>query len=58
VRADVHTNTVEGVWSLFKRSIVGAYHQISTKHMDKYLDEKAWRFDGGIRTCSGTPCCD
>ena len=46
VRADVHTNTVEGVWSLFKRSIVGAYHQISVKHMDKYLDEQAWRFDG------------
>jgi transposase-like protein len=32
-------------WSLFKRSIVGAYHQISTKHMDKYLSEQAFRFD-------------
>ena len=29
----------------FKRSIVGAYHQISAKHMDKYLDEQTWRFD-------------
>lgn len=29
----------------FKRSIVGAYHQISVKHMEKYLDEQAWRFD-------------
>ena len=46
VRADVHTNAVEGVWSLFKRSIIGAYHQISAKHMDKYLDEQAWRFSG------------
>lgn len=45
VRADVHTNTVEGVWSPFKRSIIGAYHQISVKHMPKYLDEQAWRFD-------------
>ncbi len=45
VRADVHTNTVESVWSLFKRSIVGTYHQISKKHMPKYLDEQAWRFD-------------
>ena len=45
VRADVHTNTLESVWSLFKRSIVGAYHQISVKHMEKYLDEQAWRFD-------------
>ena len=34
-----------GVWSLFKRSIVGSYHQISTKHMDAYLDEFEWRFN-------------
>ncbi|MPZ50900.1 MAG: IS1595 family transposase [Dehalococcoidia bacterium] len=45
VRADVHTNTVEGVWSLFKRSIVGSYHQLSEKHMDAYLDEMAFRFN-------------
>ncbi|MBI4213616.1 MAG: IS1595 family transposase [Chloroflexi bacterium] len=45
VRADVHTNTVEGVWSLFKRSIVGSYHRLSTKHMEAYLDEMAWRFN-------------
>src|SRR6184192_1206915 len=42
VRADVHTNTVEGVWSLFKRSIVGSYHQLSTKHLPAYLDETAF----------------
>src|SRR6266705_5649441 len=45
VRGNVHTNTIESVWSLFERSIIGAYHQISTKHMPKYLDEQAWRFD-------------
>lgn len=45
VRADVHTNTVEGVWSLFKRSIVGSYHQLSEKHLEAYLDEMAWRFN-------------
>ena len=45
VRGQFHTNTVESVWSLFKRSIIGAYHQISAKHMDKYLGEQAWRFD-------------
>jgi transposase-like protein len=45
VRGDVHTNGIEGVWSLFKRSIVGSYHQISTKHMDAYLDEFEWRFN-------------
>jgi transposase-like protein len=45
VRGDVHTNSVEGVWSLFKRSIVGSYHQVSTKHLQSYLDEFEWRFN-------------
>jgi hypothetical protein len=35
----VHTGTVEGVWSLLKRSIVGSYHQLSAKHLPAYLDE-------------------
>lgn len=45
VRGDVHTNSVEGVFSLFKRSIVGAFHQVSTKHLDRYLDEFEFRFN-------------
>ena len=45
VRGDVHTNTVEGVWSLFKRSITGSYHKLSAKHLDAYLDELEWRFN-------------
>jgi transposase-like protein len=45
VRGDVHTNSVESAWSLFKRSIVGSFHQISRKHMDAYLDEFEWRFN-------------
>jgi transposase-like protein len=45
VRGDVHTNTVENAWSLFKRSIVGSYHQISAKHLDRYLDEFEFRFN-------------
>jgi transposase-like protein len=45
VRGDVHTNTMENVWSLFKRSIIGSYHQISVKHLDRYLDELEFRFN-------------
>ncbi len=45
VRADVHTNTVEGVWSLLKRSIVGSYHQLSEKHLEAYADEVAFKFN-------------
>jgi transposase-like protein/IS1 family transposase len=45
VRGDVHTNAVENIWSLLKRSIVGSYHQVSKKHLDSYLDELEWRFN-------------
>lgn len=44
VRGEVHTNTVEGVWSLLKRSIIGSFHHVSIKHLDAYLDELEWRF--------------
>jgi transposase-like protein len=45
VRGDVHTNGIEGVWSVFKRSLVGSYHQVSAKHLDRYLEEFEWRFN-------------
>ena len=45
VKGGVHTNSVENIWSLLKRSIVGSYHQVSKKHLDAYLDELEWRFN-------------
>ena len=45
VRGDVHTNSIENVWSLLKRSIIGSYHQVSAKHLDAYLDELEFRFN-------------
>ena len=45
VVGDVHTNGIEGVWSLFKRSIAGSFHKISVKHLDRYLEELEWRFN-------------
>ena len=45
VLGDVHTNSIEGVWSLFKRSIVGSFRKMSVKHMDRYLEELEWRFN-------------
>ena len=44
VVGDVHSNTIEGVWSLFKRSIIGAFHKVSEKHLDRYLEELEWRY--------------
>jgi transposase-like protein len=45
VRGDVHTNSAESVWSLLERSIIGAFHHVSGKHLDRYLDELEWRFN-------------
>ena len=45
VVGDVHTNSIEGVWSLFKRSIVGSFHKMSVKHMDRYLEELECRYN-------------
>ena len=44
VKGKCHTNTIEGFWALFKRGIVGQYHQISDRYIDKYLDEFAFRY--------------
>jgi transposase-like protein len=46
VRGDVHTNGIEGVWSLFNRGIVGSFHQITIKHMRRYLAEAEYKFNG------------
>jgi transposase-like protein len=35
----MHTNTIEGVLSLLKRGIIGIYHWVSAKHVNKYLSE-------------------
>lgn len=45
VRGIVHTNTVEGFWSLFNRQLIGAHHQVSTKHLHRYLNESEYRFN-------------
>jgi transposase-like protein len=45
VSGDIHTNTVEGFWSLVKRGINGVYHSVSAKHLQGYLNEYAWRYN-------------
>jgi len=45
VMGDVHTNTIEGFWSLVKRGIGGVYHQVSHKFLQKYLDEYSFRYN-------------
>jgi transposase len=45
VAGDVHTNTIDGFWSLVKRGIAGVYHSVSSKHLQGYLDEYAFRYN-------------
>jgi len=45
VTGDVHTNTIDGFWSLVKRGIGGVYHSVSAKYLQGYLDEYAFRYN-------------
>ncbi len=45
VMGDVHTNTIEGFWSLVKRGIGGVYHSVSQKYLQTYLDEYSFRYN-------------
>jgi hypothetical protein len=44
-RGDVHTNTLEGFFSIFKRGIIGVYQHIDAKHFDRYLAEFDFRMN-------------
>jgi len=43
VRGDVHTNTLEGFFSVIKRGLVGVYQHVDSKHLDRYLAEFDFR---------------
>jgi transposase-like protein len=45
VRGDVHTQGVDGFWSLLKRGIIASFHQVSVKHLDRYISEFQFRFN-------------
>jgi transposase-like protein len=45
VLGNVHTNTIEGFWSLVKNGIRGVYHAVSSKYLQSYLDEYTFRYN-------------
>lgn len=63
VRGDVHTNTVEGYFSLLKRGVIGTFHQVSKKHLPLYLAEFDHRYNhrkvtDGERTIAALQCAE
>lgn len=41
----VHTNTIEGFWSIFKRGVVGSFHKVSEKYLPLYVAEFQFRYN-------------
>ena len=48
-RGDVHTNSAEGFFGIFKRGMVGVYHHCGEQHLQRYLDEFAFRHSHRVK---------
>jgi transposase-like protein len=49
VRGDIHTNTLEGYFSIFKRGMKGIYQHCSEKHLHRYLAEFEFRYNNRVK---------
>jgi len=45
VHGSIHTNSIEGFWSIFKRCVVGTFHKMSAKYMPLYVAEFQFRYN-------------
>ena len=45
VRGNVHTQNIDGFWSLLKRGIIGTFHNVSARYVPLYVAEFEWRFN-------------
>ena len=42
---DVHTQTIEGFWSLLKNGLSGVFHSVSDEYLQHYVDEYVFRYN-------------
>ena len=47
LKCDVNTNSIESVWAVLKRSIIGTWHHISPKHLHLYVNEATMHLNSG-----------
>ena len=40
-----HTNTIEGFWALLKRGLIGQFHSVTRRHLQRYVDEFCFRYN-------------
>ena len=45
VNGEIYTNTIEGAFGIVKRTLYGIYHKVSKKHLQRYLNEIAFRYN-------------
>lgn len=53
-KGGINSNSVESFWALFKRGYIGTYHNMSKKHLQRYVDEFVYRFNNRADDMSRT----